>query len=312
MGNTPSPIPIDLGALFDEPLKSFLAPVEPAIQKFLLVDRLGRMLQTACSDTHGQDVFERLLELLDVTYHVAPEDVSRIPATGPAVVTANHPFGFLEAVVLAAVLRRVRPDYKIVANSLLAGVPELRACFIFVNPYGGAASIRENRKPMRECLEWLSRGGMLAVFPAGDVARLNWKDRGIVDPPWNPSVAHLIRLAGCPALPVYFKGVNGLGFQLIGALHPRLRTADLPRQTLNKRGQNIAVQIGRPVPAKTLRSMGGGREAIDYLRFRTYLLASRRDSQPARGMIRFPIGFPQKSLTPLAAETPRELLVEEV
>lgn len=311
MGNSPSLIPVGLGVLFDAPLKRFLAPVEPAIQKFLLVDRLGGMLQTACHDTQGRHVFERLLAMLDVTYRVAPEDLARIPATGPVVVTANHPFGFLEAAILAAVLRRVRPDFKMVANSLLASVPELRAGFIFVNPYGGGDSIRENRRPMRQCLEWLGRGGMLALFPAGDVARLNWRDGGIVDPPWNPSVAHLIRLAECPALPVYFRGANGLGFQLIGALHPRLRTADLPRQTLNKRGQSIEVRIGRPVAAKALGSFDGEREAIEYLRFRTFLLAGRRDPLPAGGAIRFPIAFPKKRSVPLAAATPRELLIEE-
>lgn len=311
MGNSPHLVPIDLGALFDEPLKRFLAPVEPAIQKFLLVHRLGGMLQTACHEGRGGDVFERLLALLDVTYRVAPEDLARIPTTGPVVVTANHPFGFLEAAILAAVLHRVRPDFKIVANSLLAAVPELRPRFIFVNPYGGGASIRENHKPIRECMDWLGHGGMLALFPAGDVARLNWRDRVIVDPPWNPSVAHLIRLAGCSALPVYFKGANGLGFQIIGALHPRLRTADLPRQTLNKRGQNIEVRIGRAVSAKNLKTFDNESQAVDYLRFRTFLLAARRKPMPVRNLVRLPIGFAKKRLMPLAAETPRELLIPE-
>jgi len=317
MGNTPSLIPIDLSALFDEPLKSFLAPVEPAIQKLLMVDRLGGLLQTAChgaqgDDAKGHDVFERLLALLDVTYQVAPEDLARIPVTGPVVVTANHPFGFLEAAILAAVFRRVRPDFKIVANSLLAAVPELRAGFIFVNPYGGGDSVRENRKPIRECLAWLGRGAMLALFPAGDVARLNWRDRGIVDPPWNPSVAHLIRHVECPALPLYVKGANSIGFQLIGALHPRLRTADLPRQTLNKRGQSIEVRIGRPVAAKVLKGFDGEREAIEYLRFRTFLLAGRRDSSPAHGAIKFTIRFPTKRTVAVAAETARESLIAEI
>jgi putative hemolysin len=152
---------------------------------------------------------------------VTPEDLGHIPATGPVVVTANHPFGFLEAAILAAVLRRIRPDFKIVANSLLAAVPELRAGFTFVNPYGGGASIRENRRPMRECLDWLERGSMLALFPSGDVALLNWRDGGIVDPPWNPAVAHLIRLAACPALPLYFKGSNVLGFWSVTWRHRR-------------------------------------------------------------------------------------------
>jgi putative hemolysin len=308
---TPAPlVPIDLGALFNEPLKRFLTPVEPAIQKLLLVDRLGGMLRSACSETEGSEAFERLLALLDVAFQVDSGDLSRIPATGSLVVTANHPFGFLEAAIMAVVLRRVRPDFKIVANSLLASVPELRSSFIFVNPYGGGDSIRENRRPIRESLEWLRQGGVLALFPAGDVARLNWRDRGIVDPPWNPSVAHLIRHAGCPALPMYFKGGNSIGFQLIGALHPRLRTAGLPRQTLNKRGRNIEVRIGRPIAAKALQAFEGEREAVEYLRFRTFLL-SGRDSRRDSGLVHFPIVFPKKGLMPLAAEMARESLIEE-
>src|SRR5581483_4081019 len=154
----------------------------------------------------------------------------RIPTDGPLVVTANHPFGFLEAAILAAILPRVRTDFKIVANSLLASVPELRDQFVFVNPYGGPAAFTENCRPMRECLDWLQGGNSLIIFPAGDVARPDWKDQGIVDPPWSSSVARLIRKAGCPALPVYFTGANSLGFQVLSALHPRLRTASLPRE----------------------------------------------------------------------------------
>ena len=211
MPNLQPAAPIDLGALFAEPLRRFLAPVEPAIHKLLLVDRLQQILQSAGRESQGSDVFERLLAMLDVTYRVDAEDLERIPATGSAVVTANHPFGFLEAAILAAVLRRVRPDFKIVANSLLASVPELRDGFIFVNPYGGTGSVRENRKPMRECLEWLADGGMLVLFPAGDVARLNWKDGGIVDPPWNAAVAHLIRMAGLSRVAGLFQGLERPG-----------------------------------------------------------------------------------------------------
>ena len=124
-------------------------------------------------------------------------------------------------------------------------------------------------------------------------------------------MAHLIRIADCPALPLYFKGSNGLGFQLIGALHPRLRTADLPRQTLNKRGQSVEVRIGRPVAAKSLKSFADEREAIEYLRFRTFLLAGRGNPSPDGGLVRLPIGFPKKRLLPLADETPRELTIAE-
>jgi len=305
MPNLSPGAPIDLGALFAEPLRRFLAPVEPAIQKLLLVDRLQEIVQSAGRESRGRNIFERLLALLDVTCRIDAQDLERIPATGPAVVTANHPFGFLEAALLAAVLQRIRPDFKIVANALLAAATELREGFIFVNPYGGKESVRQNGKPVRECLQWLRSGGMLVLFPAGDVARLNWKDRGIVDPPWNGGVARLIRAAHCPAVPVYFKGSNGLGFQLIGALHPRLRTANLPREMLNKRGKVVEMRVGRPVAANSLETFDGDKEAIEYLRFRTYLLASRHEREPVRAA--------SSSVTkPVAPETPGELLADEV
>ena len=92
-----------------------------------------------------------------------------------------------------------------------------------------------------------------------------------------------------------------MGFQLIGALHPRLRTADLPRQTLNKRGQNIEVRVGRPVAAKAVKSFASEREATEYLRFRTFLLAGRGDAPPV----------PKKRLRPLAPATLAELIAAE-
>jgi putative hemolysin len=87
----------------------------------------------------------------------------------------------------------------------------LQGNFIFVNPYGGRGAVLENRKPVRESLEWLRSGGALIVFPAGDVARLNWKEGGIFDPPWSAAVGRLIQSAGCSALPVHLAGANGIG-----------------------------------------------------------------------------------------------------
>ncbi|MFN7996284.1 MAG: GNAT family N-acyltransferase [Bryobacteraceae bacterium] len=308
-------VPINLGMLLDEPWRHLLLPAEPAIQKLLLLDRLGSVFRSACRLDTGRPDYERLVCSLGVRYELDAADLERIPTTGPLIVTANHPFGFLEAAILAAILPRVRTDFKIVANSLLASVPELRDHFVFVNPYGGAEAVSGNCRPLRECLEWLRGGNSLIVFPAGDVARPDWNDQGIVDPPWSSSIARLIRKAGCQALPVYFAGANSLGFQVLSALHPRLRTASLPREMLNKRGRTIPVRIGRAVAAKVLTSMGNDRDAIEYLRFRTYLLQGRgaeSDCEPTRHVVRRPqFVLPKIQLAPIAPEVPVELLVAE-
>jgi hypothetical protein len=72
---------------------------------------------------------------------------------------ANHPFGLVEGAILSALLRRVRPDVKFLANLLLAGIPGLEDCLIPVDPFGGAA--KANWRGMRQSIEWLAQGGTL-------------------------------------------------------------------------------------------------------------------------------------------------------
>src|SRR5262245_48465505 len=60
-------------------------------------------------------------------------DRARIPRTGGCVVVANHPYGAVEGMLLAALLRSVRPDVKILANDLLARLPPLRDVLLLVD-----------------------------------------------------------------------------------------------------------------------------------------------------------------------------------
>jgi putative hemolysin len=111
-----------------------LASENILLKKFLQIDRLEITYEKARSSGAGT-MFESLLRELQVTYQMDPSDLARIPETGAVVAVANHPFGMLEGAVLSAALSRVRPDIKIMTNHLLAGVPELEASCIFVDPF---------------------------------------------------------------------------------------------------------------------------------------------------------------------------------
>ena len=87
-------------------------------------------------------------------------------------IVANHPFGLLDGVVLGAILAARRRDFRILANSLIASIPQLREFTIPVDPFGSPGAVLANRKPLRESIQWLRAGGLLAVFPAGEVASL--------------------------------------------------------------------------------------------------------------------------------------------
>ena len=65
-------------------------------------------------------------------------------------------------------------------------------------------------------VRWVRGGGMLGIFPAGEVAHLHLRKGCITDPEWNEGIARLVRLTRASVLPVYFEGSNGPLFQLLG------------------------------------------------------------------------------------------------
>jgi putative hemolysin len=302
---------LSIRRFFNEPLRSLLNPAEPAIQKIFAFDELWQVYEAARTQSAGAGAVERVLDLLSITYELAPSELEHIPKSGPVLAVANHPFGLLEGALLSVLLPRVRPDVKILANSLLAGFPELSDRCIFIDPFGHTDSVHGNAKALRECLAWLCGGGMLVAFPAGEVAQPDWRGQTPADPPWNPSLARIAKRAGASAVPIFFAGSNSVAFQLAGIVHPSLRTASLPRELLNKRGRRISIRMGRPVSSATLDCFATAREATEYLRCRTYLLGTPEPTHFAGLRTMVPQGFPRRT-QPIAEPQPPTAISEEI
>lgn len=256
-------------------LRRLYARSIPSLERFLGLDKINAVYAHSAAQPDARGFIDGCLDYLRIHCRVSPEDLARIPTTGPIVVVANHPFGAIDGLMLAAVLKQVRPDVKIMANYLLARIPQLRDLFIFVDPFGGETAAAKNASPMRESLRWLNHGGMLAAFPAGEVAHRTWNQLAVTDPPWNPTIARIVRRTGAAVLPVYFDGHNGKLFQILGLLHPRLRTAMLPRAVFDKSGQNVEMRIGNVLPARKLAAYATDDELLACLRRRTFLLQHR-------------------------------------
>ena len=251
------------------------------LEWLLSVDQLNETYTRCHGGAGGLDAFlARVLDALHVRYRVAPADLARIPRSGPVVVVANHPFGALDGIVLAAVLRSVRPDVKVMANYLLGRIPDLRDLFVLVDPFGGNGAAASNLGPMRQSLRWVKGGGLLAAFPAGEVAHLRLRDRQVTDPAWTGQIARIVRRTEAPVLPIYFDGRNGPLFQVLGMIHPRLRTAMLPRELYNKQNGVVELRVGSVIPFKRMNEIIGDAELTDYLRKRTFLLRQRGEPAP--------------------------------
>jgi len=256
--------------------QNFPAPVLEALKKFTGLDVLNGLLRQASTagDRDSRAFSVRLLDALQIRFSAAPEDLRRIPQTGPVVVVANHPSGILDGVVIDALLREVRQDIKILANSLLGSVPESSENCILVDVFEGGAS--KNSRAIVDSIQWLRKGGMLVVFPAGVVSAWDWKRSSVTDTMWNTMPARLAAKTGAAVVPIFFGGQNSVPFHLAGMVHPLLRTARLPAELINRRGTSVEVRIGSKIAATELKTFSSAEEQTEYLRTRTYLLRHRR------------------------------------
>lgn len=256
-------------------------PIPAALKPFVVPPKIRHLYEQAASGT-PESFLPSFLEAMDVAPVISDADLARIPREGPLVVVANHPFGLLEGLLLARLLDKVRPDVRILANSVLGFVPEMNHRLILVDPFGSEASVYANGKGVRQVLSWLGQGGALLAFPAGEVSHFDFRTRAITDPRWNDKIVRFIRHTKSTVLPMFISGANSLAFQLMGMVNARLRTARLLHELANKDHQRVEIHVGAPVTWSNLQTLGSDAETIRYLRYRTYLLAHRAPAAPAQ------------------------------
>lgn len=203
-------------------------------------------------------------------------DKRKIPQKNACVVVSNHPFGGIEGIILAELLLSIRPDVKIMANVILDRIPQLRNIIISVDLFEKINSARKNIAPIREAMRWVKEGGLLLIFPAGEVSHYKIWRHEITDPPWNNTVARIVHHGKASVVPIFFDGHNSTFFQIAGLFNPRLRTAMLARELLKIRGKEIKFKIGNTINYDWLQRYSEDTRLTNYLRWRTYVMGYKK------------------------------------
>lgn len=269
---------MNLSAILDE-VVAIPKPLRGAAARVLGLHRIAALIRP---EGDSRSLPERLLSRLAVTYRVGGRDLQQIPRSGPVVIVANHPFGILEGAVLATVLARVRPDVRFLANDLLSVIPEIRDLLIPLDAMAGASAAQRNAASWRKSIQFLEGGGCLVVFPAGAVSNFHAREWAVTDSKWHPAVARVVEAlsrkgVAVSVVPIHIDGSNSFLFHAVGLIHPRVRTALLARELLNKRNRLVKLRIGNPIASKKLLEIPTADAQTEYLRWRTYLLATRTD-----------------------------------
>ena len=248
-------------------------------------------LYPKCQGVTGPDFAAKVLEELDIKYDLKIEQLEYIPQDGPFIMLANHHFGGVDGMMVLDIVGHIRPDLRTISNYLLGLVPEMKDTIFSVNPFtNGLGGGRSSLVGMRHAFQHIKSGGCLGIFPAGAVAtyqpdkKRTATEPGIIeDCPWPESIIKFIRMAECPVVPVYFEGVCSKHFHRVGKIDPRLRTANLVKEVLNKEGKTIPMRIGKPITVAEMNNYESLDDLYGFLRNRIY--AMQAEFEPKRRLI---------------------------
>lgn len=207
---------------------------------------------------------------LDVALSGRP--FASLPATGPQMVIANHPFGVVDGVILCWLVSQFRGDFMIMTHSILYQAPEMRRHIIPVDFSGTEEALANNLRSRREAQRVLDSGGVLILFPAGGVAISRGFTGPAADLRWGTFAAKLLLKTRADVLPVFFSGQNSRLYQVAANIHLTLKLALLFHEVRNKIGRRISVAVGDIIPNRRLRAMGHRRIVTDFLRESTLAL----------------------------------------
>ena len=265
---------------------------DPRIALLTEVSGLKRLEKIYANTAHLSDLefTDAVFRELDLEIEVPPEDLDHVPQEGGVVFVANHPYGAIDGLALVKILGERRPDLKVMANFLLRQLAPLSDRFIGVNPLEGISS-QSSFQGMRQALAHVTEGHALGVFPAGEVSSWRTDVRSVADPRWKTPVIKILQRAEVPVVPVWFDGANSLVFQMLGMIHPNLRTLVLPNEMLRMRGRTVRMRIGKPISAKDVTAFGNAENLARYLRAKTYALGS---GMQVKREFFAPLRFPSK------------------
>ena len=171
----------------------------------------------------GQPFWRQALDLLGINLLTKQSEISKIPKEGSLVITANHPHGLVDGMVLAELIGKVRTDYKILTRSLLTGVKQIDQFMIPVPFDHEENALKKSLEMRKKAMDHLEKGGVIVVFPSGKVASSKTMFGNVVEGEWNPFTAKLIQKSGANVLPIFFPGANSRIYQIANQISATLR-----------------------------------------------------------------------------------------
>lgn len=251
--------------------------------RFLSFDKVNALHEHNIDNPGGGPGFVRgMLEELDIKLKIDNEQVLDNLPKGAFITVSNHHFGALDGIILIDMVASRRPKYKVMVNMVLNHISGMRPNFIAVDAMASDDPKKKavSMKGIKEVIRLVRAGEPVGFFPAGAVAKVNWRGR-LQDREWQPNIIRLIEQLKVPVVPIFFHGSQSWWFNFLGVTFWQLRTLRHPAEVFRKRHKTFHITVGEPIPVEEqMKHMGSQKEFGDFLRGETYRLreVGRRQS----------------------------------
>ena len=225
---------------------------------------------------HGRSFWEVMVNRYGLSLDVISGTIADIPAEGPLVVVANHPFGILDGLIIGYLLSARRGDFRILANSVFQDAPDLSRIILPISFDNTKDAVKLNLETRAKALEFLKAGGAIGVFPGGTVSTAAKPFKRPFDPGWRRFTARMITKSNATVVPIFFEGQNSRLFQLASHIHYNLRLALLLKEFRSRADKPVRIAIGAPISPATIATFSDDAQGMmDFLRNETYGLSPR-------------------------------------
>ncbi|MHA6262122.1 lysophospholipid acyltransferase family protein [Arenibacterium sp. CAU 1754] len=222
----------------------------------------------------GRDFWSVMVDRYGLSLNVTGGSLANIPANGPLILIANHPYGILDGLMMGHILARTRGDFRILAHRVFRKADDLNQAILPISFDDTKEAVAQNVQTRKDALRYLGQGGAIGVFPGGTVSTGAKPFSHPMDPGWRAFTARMIAKSDAVVVPVFFDGHTSRLFQIASHLHSTLRVGLLIQEFRKRVDTPVEVVIGTPIQRDVLTEMGADSKAMmDFLRKATYELS---------------------------------------
>ena len=238
------------------------------LKKIIHQDEMNRILNKY-EDCYGVDFLPKIIEELQLTVQIEGEE--NLPADGRCFFAANHPFGFVDGLILTNTVGKKYGKLKAIGNDSFLLAPHLKPIIAAVNVFGS-----NPKAYLLELENLFESDSPITHFPAGVVSRI--RNGKIEDKDWQKSFIKQSVKYNRPIVPFHFTGRNSYLFYIIYLIRSflginlNIELMLLPYEIFNKKGKTIHVKIGKPIMPETFDNSKTSAEWAQYVKQQVYSL----------------------------------------